>query len=425
MAAPSMRPAEQGKPAQEPGSIASQIDGRLGEARREGLKKLLWLDRFTSLWAPVSIFGLVFLVYLLVVELHTPSEAWARPLLKGFGTLMLVAFFGLWASRYVLRRFSELRQLRTSSRELEEEVLEIARARGASLEPKLRGAVVDRTVALREAMLGREPQALDAELQVYGEFVEKSLSAHRRNGTFYFASGLLKAFAIALLIRTVFLEPFKIPSGSMIPTLAIGDQIFVNKFIYGVRIPFLNVVPFVIVRQPRHGDVIVFENPLDGSKDFIKRVIGLPGDRVRLEDEVVFINGAPQPRELLDESFSYDYRNEEGPWHERTSMLYVERLGDRSHSILQERAHNFYDDVPEFTVPPDSVFVMGDNREASADGRLSFGVEGLPPRVVFVPYGHIKGKAMVIWLSLSRDGLFSGLFGGTGIRTDRFFLPVR
>ena len=124
-----------------------------------------------------------------------------------------------------------------------------------------------------------------------------------RHGTADLLVGLVKALVVALLIRTVLVEPFKIPSGSMLPTLEIGDQIFVNKFIYGVRIPYLNVVPFSLVRSPERGDVIVFNNPADTSKDFIKRVVGIPGDVVEIRDDVVYVNGREQPRTLVATDF--------------------------------------------------------------------------------------------------------------------------
>src|SRR5439155_16071265 len=109
---------------------------------------------------------------------------------------------------------------------------------------------------------------------------------------------------VALLIRSVLVEPFKIPSGSMIPTLEIGDQIFVNKFIYGVRVPFLDSVPFVIVREPRRGDVIVFYNRLVG-KDFIKRIIATPGDKLVAHGAKIFVNGEELQAQVENDSYQH------------------------------------------------------------------------------------------------------------------------
>jgi signal peptidase I len=226
---------------------------------------------------------------------------------------------------------------------------------------------------------------------------------------------------VALAIRTVLIEPFRIPSGSMIPTLEIGDQIFVNKFIYGVRIPFTNYVPFRIVRAPERGDVIVFNNPVQPDKDFVKRIVGVPGDVVELKDKVVFINGKVTPTTL--EHPAYRYMDEGAGWAEFEGALSRETLGSTLHYTLRETSDPTGLHEGPWTVPENAVFVMGDNRDKSLDSRYGLGA-GQHLGVQFVPYGNIKGKAMVIWISFSHGGLFSSLFGGTGLRTDRFFEPV-
>jgi signal peptidase I len=166
--------------------------------------------------------------------------------------------------------------------------------------------------------------------------------------------------------------------------------------------------------------------------DFIKRVVGIPGDRIKIVNAHVYINGAEQPRKLEDERFAFYNFPEHGTWQRQEEQLYEENLDGHRHPVLQEpytckdsdpAGHCNYDGGQEFVVPPKSIFVMGDHRDSSADSRYALGAGGT--KLVFVPYGNIKGKAMVIWLSLSHDGLLGNLFGGTGLRVDRLFLPVR
>jgi signal peptidase I len=209
------------------------------------------------------------------------------------------------------------------------------------------------------------------------------------------------AILIALLIRAFVFEAFKIPSGSMLPTLSIGDHIFVNKFIYGFRIPFTKTV-FWKMNDPERGDVVVFIYPVDESKDFIKRVVGLPGDRVYISGTEITINDVAVQKKLLNVSeYDGDKRRllvkngveqtipfERG-W--RDFKIYDEQLGDVTHLDQYEK----HLDRPEFNivVPPDHYFVMGDNRDNSADSRV-WG---------FVPAENVKGKAMFVWLSIDKD----------------------
>ena len=221
-----------------------------------------------------------------------------------------------------------------------------------------------------------------------------------------YTEALLVAVLIALFLRAFIVEAFKIPSGSMIPSLMVGDHIFVNKFTYGIRIPFTKkwIIKF---RSPERGETIVFIYPQNESMDFIKRVVGVPGDRVRLKGDDIYINDEPVRAERIEveglnpknkqevdlkpvHDFPEGDRFTKIPYypHWRDYKVYLERLGNHTH-LKQEGSFNIASDR-ELTVPEGKLFVMGDNRDNSKDSR-EWG---------FVPIDNIKGKAMFIWLSL-------------------------
>jgi len=216
-----------------------------------------------------------------------------------------------------------------------------------------------------------------------------------------YIEALITAGLIALFIRAFIIEAFKIPSGSMIPTLSIGDHIFVNKFIYGIRIPFTSL-RYIEYREPKRGEVIVFVYPIDRSKDFIKRVVGVPGDRIHVEGTTVKINDEPLPiKEIQVEADPNDPRvlRVAGGSVEKIPYVpdydhfdfYEEQTDGATHIVQYEKGYG----RPSFdtVVPEGSYFVMGDNRDNSADSR-EWG---------FVPMGNVKGKAMFVWLSLDKD----------------------
>lgn len=179
-----------------------------------------------------------------------------------------------------------------------------------------------------------------------------------------YGEALVIALALALIIRAFLVQAFSIPSGSMQPTLLIGDYLLVNKFSYGIRNPFTNKV-VIPVSEPKRGDVVVFIFPQDPGKDYIKRVVGLPGDEVRLRNKKVYING-----KLLDM-----------PQAVNTDPLML----PPPRGPLDSARDNF----GPVTVPPGAYFVMGDNRDHSYDSRF-WG---------FVPQDALRGKAFIIYFS--------------------------
>ncbi len=206
-----------------------------------------------------------------------------------------------------------------------------------------------------------------------------------------YTEALLTALLIAFLIRSFGIEAFKIPSGSMIPTLMIGDHIFVNKFIYGLRVPFTKK-KIVHFRNPERGEAIVFMYPLDESKDFIKRVIGLPGDHIHIEGDAVSVNDRSLERKPIQKLPIFP------GWEDYS--FFEEKVGQVEH-FVQFDSHPSFESL-DIQVPPGHLFMMGDNRDNSSDSR-EWG---------FVPLENVKGKAMFVWLSIDYDH--------TNLRWDRF-----
>ncbi len=289
--------------------------------------------------------------------------------------LLLVVTFAAWlADRFVFQR----RRLRT------------AEAAVAQFE---RDAAARLRASMGEAAVATERDRLRA--------------AHEKQPLWLeYTAGLFPVIAVVFLLRSFVAEPFKIPSESMLPTLFVGDLILVNKFSYGVRLPVVHT-KVLDVGSPARGDVMVFRFPQDPSVDYIKRVIGLPGDRISYENKRLSVNGVPVP--LAPEGEFEDRR--------RLAIYpqYSEKIGDIAHKVLTEldkpsdiqpvlRFPHFdqcrYDSRGvTCTVPQGHYFVMGDNRENSLDSRF-WG---------FVPDQNIVGRAFLIWMNFgdfSRIGRF-------------------
>lgn len=179
-----------------------------------------------------------------------------------------------------------------------------------------------------------------------------------------YAEAIIIAILIAVVVRTFVVQAFKIPSRSMVPTLLVGDHILVNKFIYGVKVPFLRktIIP---ITNPQRGDIVVFIYPNDRSKDYIKRVIGVSGDKIEIKNKIIFING----------------------------KQYSDAYGIYSDNVIYPGSMQPRDNFGPVTVPVKSLFVMGDNRDESADSRF-WG---------FVDLKDVEGKAFIIYFSLNYE----------------------
>jgi len=231
---------------------------------------------------------------------------------------------------------------------------------------------------------------------------------------------IFHALLLALVVRTLFFQPFNIPSGSMIPSLLIGDYLFVSKYTYGYSRHSIPFSPPIFSGRiwsgtPERGDVAVFKLPSDGTSDYIKRVIGLPGDTVQMVDGVLFLNDNPVQREMVE-----DYISQDNLGRSVAIRRYRETLpdGGPSYMTLDIDPRSFADNTRKFTVPEGKYFMMGDNRDNSSDSRFSSGVG-------FVPFENFVGKARIIFFSIKGDARFWQIWKWpTSIRWDRLMITV-
>jgi signal peptidase I len=270
--------------------------------------------------------------------------------------------------------------------------------------------------ALRDAEVGRgeDLERVRKAIAALDDSMDQHLAFARKSTIREYSESIGVAVAIALLLRAFVVEAFQIPSGSMIPTLEVGDHIFVSKFAYGLGIPFTNT-KILELRQPERGDVIVFKYPIEPGTDYIKRVVGLPGDRIEVRQHDVYINGKLEPRVRLPQPCHYvEGSRGVGPPEEHDCELWEETLGTMKHLTIQEPGRGGHD-YNGMVVPQGHVFVMGDNRDNSSDSRV-WGT---------VQHDYIKGKALIVWWSRGpSDG--SGPMGWLkSIRWERFFQVVR
>lgn len=315
---------------------------------------------------------------------------------------------------------------------------------------------------LRAAREAGDGEAMRRELRELDQLSEQHLGDVRRSTAGEYAEAIVIALAIAFVLRTFVVEAFKIPSSSMIPTLQIGDHIFVNKILYGLRIPGTDTKLFDF-REPHRGEVVVFKSPCEPDVDFIKRVVAVAGDTIEVRCGIVYVNGERIEQVLDDPTHEYWDRIENGPWRVEDASLYAETIDGKTYRTIHnphrpetdaERAGKGDASYPElrgqldfprsnpasfscqgpdhrtpeiiaeatgavvevsiperdeydgvcgprmrYVVPEGYVFAMGDNREHSSDSR-AWGP---------VPLEYVKGKALFIWMSMKapeEDGWF-------------------
>ncbi|MEL6871706.1 MAG: signal peptidase I [Pseudomonadota bacterium] len=255
--------------------------------------------------------------------------------------------------------------------------------------------------------------------------VQGGTSKLRESGWWEVAKIIVQALALAMIVRVFFYQPFNIPSGSMKPTLLVGDYLFVSKLSYGYSKYSFPLTPFdfsgrVLAGTPKRGDVVVFRLPRDNETDYIKRVIGLPGDTVQMQDGVLIINGKAIPKKRTG---SFETHDEDGrlisiPMFEETLPNGV------TYKVLDEDPDGPADNTRVFTVPEGHYFMMGDNRDNSTDSRIPWG------GVDYVPHENLIGRADIIFFSAAFDDpdafrLLTPWQWPLDIRWRRFFDVVR
>ncbi len=240
-----------------------------------------------------------------------------------------------------------------------------------------------------------------------------------RGGTGETIRVVFHALIIALVIRTLLFQPFSIPSGSMKSTLLIGDYLFVSKYSYGYSRHSLPFSPNIFSGRiwsgpPERGDVAVFKLPRDNATDYIKRVIGLPGDKIQVIAGIIHINGEPVKRQRIE-----DYVESDGRGGEVRVPRFRETLpGGRSYVVLDLVDNGYGDNTPEYTVPEGHYFVMGDNRDNSTDSRFL-------NMVGYIPFENLIGRAEVVFLSMRDGARFWQVWKWpTSIRWNRLFTGI-
>lgn len=247
-----------------------------------------------------------------------------------------------------------------------------------------------------------------------------------KNSFFETLRVILEALLIALIIRTFLFQPFVIPSSSMEPNLLVGDYLFVSKYSYGYsKHTFPFSPPLFSGRiwggEPKRGEVLVFKKPNNTSLDYIKRLIGLPGDRIRMINGILHINGTPLKREKIDERREREWDNTSRRWISFPDVVYYKETNPEGISYTVREAlgdRGDFDNTIEYVVPEGHYFMMGDNRDRSEDSRSH--------DVSFVPYDNLVGRAEVLFFSVEKDfSILKPWNWGSTVRWGRIFNRIK
>jgi signal peptidase I len=301
------------------------------------------------------------------------------------------------------------------ARKYMKEAARILKYRGSRLDADARKNCENAVQELRKAIAANDKAAVTATTETLTATFKPYESILQKATIREYVESMGFAIFVALLVRSFAFEAFQIPTGSMIPTLRISDHLFVNKYVFGLRIPFTHI-DMISGNTPKPGEIIVFDFPVEGDdygKAFIKRVIGVPGDRVKLENNQLFINGKPVPSKTVDsdadcQDASLSACRCERQIEQLGGVEYISQHIKESPTDRQPTCRNSPNwpvnnpmafgspvdnaDFPEIKVPAGHVFCMGDNRDNSSDGRY-WG---------FVPIENARGKASVYWWPLGQ-----------------------
>jgi signal peptidase I len=323
------------------------------------------------------------------------------------GTEPPAGFLAWW------RRRAAVRRAHLEARHLLKEARRILKKRGPQIPGGVTATVRAAIQGVDDAMASGDVERLRKANVTLDEAMDDHLSFARKSTVREYAESIGVAIAVALLLRAFVVEAFQIPSGSMIPTLEVGDHIFVSKFSYGLSIPFTDT-KVLQYGQPERGDVIVFKFPQDHSTDYIKRVVGLPGDTVEVRQGQLYVNGQEIHRERVPMRCHYSEISTAGVPDDHDCEHWIERLGNKVHDTILEPSHAATDH-PRTVIGPGDVFVMGDNRDNSYDSR-KWGT---------VQMNLIKGRALIIWWSRGNSKPWDPVAWVKAIRWHRFFTVVR